>query len=353
MKLHLDKYLDKSTTNNIKGVFIIMVFISHIMPYLNKCGANLDGNVINLPYSIISFLGQLIVVMFMFYSGYGVMYSILNKGRKYIAGMPKNRILTTQLNLVFAVLVFLLIQFVFLSKTFEPLRIGLSLFGWESIGNSNWYIFDIVLCYLVTYLSFRSLSTPVLGQSSNLVESQEIYASKVRRLFWRCSLWITIFSIILSFVKESWWYNTVLAYSFGMFWRIYQVKIESMVSRYFWYLLFGLIFSFFAYQFFPYKPFPDLLHNFRGMIFASIVLLLTMLYPIQTSILGFWGRNLFPIYIYQRVPMLLLAEFDNGTWAAQYPTFYIILSLFLTLLLALLYRYIEVKPTHFSRFKLA
>lgn len=353
MKLYLDKYLDKSTTDNVKGVFIIMVFISHIIPYLDKCGANLDGNLINIPVSIVTFLGQLIVVMFLFYSGYGVMYSILSKGRKYIAGMPKNRILTTQLNFIVAVLVFLLVQLVFLSKTFEPTRLGLSLLGWESIGNSNWYIFDIVLCYLVTYFIFRHLSVPVLGQSSNCDGNGGIYTSNVRRLFWLCFLVIAFFTIILSVFKEGWWYNTVLAYPFGMFWRIYQVKIERILSRYFKYLLFGLISAFVAYQFFPYKPYPDLLHNFRGIIFASIVLLITMLYPIQNSLLGFLGRNLFPLYIYQRIPMLLLSEFDNGTWAAQWPAVYVMLSLFLTLLLVLLYRYIEVKPAHFSRFKLA
>ena len=44
-------------------------------------------------------LEQLMVTMFLFYSGYGVMESIKRKGDDYIKSFPKKRILTTLINL--------------------------------------------------------------------------------------------------------------------------------------------------------------------------------------------------------------------------------------------------------------
>lgn len=355
MKLHLDKYLDRNVCDNIKGIFIIMVFISHIVPYLNNCGANLESHVINIPYGIIYFLGQLIVVMFLFYSGYGVMHSILHKGSNYISNMPKNRIMTTQLNFMVAVILFLLIQTIFLSKSFEVSRICLSLIGWESLGNSNWYIFVILLCYISTYLVFRFLLLPPEWPDKFPKSdfSSDVSIKKVKTLFWILALVITILTLILSFFKEGWWYSTMLVYPFGMFWCIYKDKIDGLISRHYKILLVSLIIMFFAYQYFPYNPFPNLLHNFRGILFTVIVLMITITCPLKTALLSHFGKNLFPLYIYQRIPMLILIESDGGEWASQNPTFYILVSLILTLLIVTLYKFIEIKPVHLSHFKLA
>ena len=45
-------------------------------------------------------MGQLVVVMFLFYSGYGIGESYKKKGVNYVQQMPVHRILTTLLNLL-------------------------------------------------------------------------------------------------------------------------------------------------------------------------------------------------------------------------------------------------------------
>ena len=80
-KIHIKgfngEYLSKETTACIKGIFILIVFFSHsasdIVPNMAK-----DGIIYHLRY----YLGQLMVAMFMFYSGYGIFTSIKKKKEK-------------------------------------------------------------------------------------------------------------------------------------------------------------------------------------------------------------------------------------------------------------------------------
>ena len=75
--------LDRRMTTSIKGIFICMVFITHMCSYIpveSPAYAGLGGY---LFWTIRRIFGQLIVVMFLFYSGYGVMASIQAKGQEY------------------------------------------------------------------------------------------------------------------------------------------------------------------------------------------------------------------------------------------------------------------------------
>lgn len=54
---------------------------------------------------LIKSAGQLIVVMFLFYSGYGVMESVRSKGTAYIKSIPFKRVLSTLVTILFAFLI--------------------------------------------------------------------------------------------------------------------------------------------------------------------------------------------------------------------------------------------------------
>lgn len=143
-------------SNCIKGVFIVLVFARHIWPYIEKAGVAITGVGDKLFLLIDGTLGQLIVTMFLFYSGYGVMESFRKKGTDYVNSIPKKRLLTTLLNFDVAVFVFLLID-ILIGKEYPISTILLAFIGWTSIGNSNWYIFVILMCYLSTYIGLKSI----------------------------------------------------------------------------------------------------------------------------------------------------------------------------------------------------
>ena len=148
-------YLSPDRTTSIKGIFVLLVFLSHANNYLLSMPAY-TADVLNQPYvNFQSHLGQGVVVMFLFYSGYGVMESIKKKGALYVHAIPKRRILKTLLHFDIAVLLYLFLDLALgtLARR-SPLTVLLAFTGWTSLGNSNWYIFAVLMLYLFTFVAF-------------------------------------------------------------------------------------------------------------------------------------------------------------------------------------------------------
>ena len=144
-------FLSIPQCNVVKGFFIILVFISHINQYILKAGYSVSSFGDILYFKITGGIGQLMVVMFLFFSGYGIMESYKKKGAYYVTSMPKKRILTTLLNFDVAVLFYIALN-VLLGKSMTVSQVFLSFIAWDSVGNSNWYIFVILVCYTLSYL---------------------------------------------------------------------------------------------------------------------------------------------------------------------------------------------------------
>lgn len=140
----VDNYLSMDTTNMIKGIFIILVFIKHATPYVINAGWQPEGIMGDIFYFVNNNVGQWIVAMFLFYSGYGIMESIKRKGKDYVRQIPQKRFLSVLINFDIAVVIFIVVDLL-LKKTLTVKQCLLSFTGWESVGNSNWYIFIILL----------------------------------------------------------------------------------------------------------------------------------------------------------------------------------------------------------------
>lgn len=146
-----ENFLSRDTTTAIKGIFAIVILFSHTRQYLGptimESGMNL--NQYNTIYNIsLSLIGQLMVVMFLVYSGYGLVESYKNKKGTYVKGFLKKRVLKTLVHFDIAVILFLIVALI-LGHEYSAKEFLLSFIGWESIGNSNWFVFDIIILYLI------------------------------------------------------------------------------------------------------------------------------------------------------------------------------------------------------------
>lgn len=314
-------YISKDRTNAIKGIFILLVFLSHIKVYIINAGYEFKEIGDSVFFSIIRHIGQLMVVMFLFYSGYGVMESIRRKGLDYMKAMPKHRILNTLLNFDVAVCVFLIVDLL-IGKEISVCQLLLSLVTWDDIGNSNWYIFAILLCYLVTYIAAR--------------------ITKDEKIILRVAFFtLTIVAIGLHFVKESWWYNTLWAYPTGIYYSCYKEKIETFVtSKYLWSVSI-LFVAFCLVYIMPYEA-AGFRTNILSVLFALLVVMLTMRVKIYNSYLRWCGEKLFPLYIYQRVPMIVFYEVIPSKIICEYPLVYIAICFMITIIIAFAYRFIKL-----------
>lgn len=278
--------------------------------------ANANGCFIDAPF------GQMIVTLFLFYSGYGVMESIKKKGDDYVRTMPKCRVLTTLINFDIAVLMFVALNLL-LGNPMTIKQIALSLVCWDSVGNSNWYIFAIICCYLAAFVA--------------------CYKVRSRRWGWLISLVILLLYVVgLSFVKGSWWFDTILCFPTGMIYSQYKLRIEAITARFYLPLtaLAALVYCGLDHV---HVSARGLALNVKAVSFALLIVMITMRVQIRNAALCWCGKNLFPLYIYQRVPMILFFTLDPIGFASWRMPGYLIASFIITLLIAKYYHKWQVK----------
>ena len=290
LSMDADDFMAPVITSCVNGLFISIVFLSHAKDYVpEEAFGPLDEGCLK----VVSYLGQLMVTTFLFYSGFGAMESIKHKPG-YIKAFPARRILPFLLDVWIALAVYLVLL---------PIRGGqtnvetvlLAMVGWKSLGNSNWYIFAILAMWVATYVAFRVFPD----------EKQRPLGVAL----------VTVLSLLYAWVLRhdeigSHFYKTIVCYPAGMALslvveRVRSLKLDSLRMLPVWALLFVGSVAALVY-----------LHGKRGsglswyfamtLAFCATALMLQMRMRHVSKPLYYAGRYLFFFYIYQRVPMFLL-----------------------------------------------
>ncbi|MBU5481423.1 acyltransferase family protein [Blautia sp. MSJ-19] len=281
-------YLSRENTMSIRGIFVLLVIAQHFVTY-----TELNGPYDAFYMQLRQFLGQNIVTVFLFYSGYGVYESIRKKGTDYIHRMPIKRILLTLLHFDCAVLLFCIVDKI-LGRQYPVKQILLAFTGWTSIGNSNWYVFAVLWTYIFTWIAFLILHR---------------YPAAALTL---TTLLIMAYVVVVHHYRpqEGWWYNTILCYAAGMWYSYFRKQIEKLLfgdkhrNTYYVVLLGGMIAVLLG------RPYIGRLSVYIlwTLCFTLVVILLTMKISIHNKILHWFGMYTFELYILQRIPMMILAD---------------------------------------------
>lgn len=144
----------------------------------------------------------------------------------------------------------------------------------------------------------------------------------------------------LALVKESWWYNTLLAYPVGMLLAYNRELFERVVQTHLLKILLGVILLFIMVS--GVRP-SVIFENLQASLFGILVVVLTMYVASNSPILQWLGRNLFPLYIFQRLPMMVLSSVCGGVLCTEFPNVYVMVCMVITILITLLYRRITIK----------
>ena len=255
--------------------------------------------------------------MFLFYSGYGVMESIIKKGSDYINAFPKKRFAKTLFHFDIAVILFVIVDLCLGTlKNYSILEVLLSFTGWESIGNSNWYIFSILILYLITYFAFK------------------IFKNKTSKAVWLVTVLTVVYITVLALVgKDAWWFDTVLLYPLGMWYSVGKDKIETLVRK--------KPINYFALLILCCTVFI-VSHLLRSNIICyeislvalcAVIVVVTIKVDINNKILEFLGKHLFEIYILMRIPMIVLLHFEVTN-----SYLFVAISFIVTLLISVLFK---------------
>lgn len=312
------EYIGRQQTYAINGIFIILVFLRHFNQYVTL------EEILDTPFLYVnSILGQLIVTTFLFYSGYGVMYSVLEKGIDYINGIPKNRILKTMLLFDIAILFYVLLNLILKVEMTFP-QIMLSFIGWTGVGNSTWYIFAILIMYFLTFIAFKI---------SNYFAYKNIIGLIIATVL------IVGYVFVVREFRDSQYYNTVLCYAMGLWYAYLKSKVDYILKRRMvYYICLTLTMVAFICSYLL-KDFNLIINQMFYLLFIATIVLISMKVEINNWVLIWCGKNLLGIYILQRIPMIAL---QKSSWMLTHPYIYFLICVIITIGLTIGYRYIVI-----------
>ena len=309
-QLH-DGYIDIKQTTAINGIFVVLVVFSHFAQY------SAYKNPLDAPYNELrTILGQLVVATFLFFSGYGVCCSIRKKGRSYINTIPWKRLCKVLLHFDLAIGIFMLVNFL-TDKSYSLKTVLLSLIGWSAVGNSNWYIFAVLVAYLITFIAFEIFGEKGCGGVITVTVLSFVYI------------------FVMRMVKDSWWYDTFLCYAAGMWFCLLKDKLDAVLKKHYWLYWVMLVACAGAWYISYLNRRNLLLYELHAILFVLFFVLLSMTVRIYNPVLDWLGKNVFGIYVLQRIPMRL---FGMVPAIKALPYVHLALSFAVTLILAYLFK---------------
>lgn len=280
-------YLSLKQTTIVNGIFILLVFFRHIAQYVKF------NSIIDYPMILIDkYTGQLIVTMFLFNSGYGLMESVKAK-KGYIKTIPKNRILSTWISFALCVCLYFLLN-ILLGDKISMSKFLLSIICIESIGNSNWYILAIIVMWLCSFISLKIFNKRILKM--NIL-----------------NFLLSVLYIVLLYLMKApnFYYNTIICYNLGVFYSCYKEKIENYIfcnKKYAFMLLISVLCFLVSALVVLKRPNSLVFYQTMSMFFVTSALMLLSRIELNNKFLFFLGKNLFGLYMLQRIPMILLKK---------------------------------------------
>ena len=314
------RFLKKESTACVNGVFILIVFISHLRNYM-MLEPHLEW--------AMKGLSQLMVAMFLFYSGFGVMESIEKKGMTYVRQIPLHRVLRVLAMYIPAVLLYGLLDLI-LGIPFTTGQFFLSLVAWLNLGNSNWYIFVILCLYLITWVAWM-----IADKISGLRHRDETNASDYRDTWgWILTLILSAgLILVLRQTTPEYYYNTISAYLFGLFFSqnkdcILRAcgfdksgKLVSLRAKTAYVIMTVLMIgTVICLRLLYPHGWSQIVFLLMTVFFCMAVVLLSYLVPFPDCVFRWFGEHLFEVYILMRMPMMALQRVpgweQGGVWYA-------------------------------------
>lgn len=289
-------FLDRDVTLSISGFFVAIIFLNHFWLYINMDTVN-QFDMIGIAFT--SEIGQLMVVSFLFNSGFGVVESFKKKGDSYANTLLKKRMPKIYFVFLNAFLLFAILSLA-LPIPFPTSHYFLSIFGFQDIGNDRWFIVVILLFYFISYCSFK-------------------FFGKFDRK--GIVLFHFVFILIIYFFFKHiglpfYWWNTLIAYFVGVVFSCYKEKVVNLFTKtkarpYIMLVISAVTFFLFFYLF------PTLINSynqtnpfypFAVVSFVFLIVSLTSVVQIKNEILLFLGKHSLWIYLLHRSTFILFGS---------------------------------------------
>ena len=305
-------YCSPKNTNTVNAIFSILIFLSHAVTYVDLNGT------FDAPYfTLRKFLGQLVVITYLFFSGYGIMESIKKKGTSYVKQMPVNRFFKLWYHFAIVIVLYTIVSVGILGKEYTLSHYLLSYTGYTTLGNSNWYMFVTFAMYIIVIVSF------LVFKKSKVLAVVAVWVLSIAFVIWEQYMELPVQ-----------YYNTVRCFPAGMMFSLVKPYIDKILMKndIFWFSGFTLSVAGFAY--FSQNRNDSQIHYGLFILFALAVIVVGMMkINVKSSVLDWFGQHIFSFFILQRIPMLLARHLGY----ARNGIIFILITFFGTLFLSVIF----------------
>ncbi len=303
-------YCSPENTARVNAVFSILIFFSHVTGYID-----LTGDINEIYFDFRNFIGQGVVVTYLFYSGYGMMESIKRKGMNYIKSMPFNRFFKLWYHFAIVIALYVIVGLA-TGRKFKLVNVLLSLTGYKAVGNSNWYLFVTFALYIIVFVSFM------------MFRNKKHFA--VASVF--------VLTMIFMICERSLhlpprFYNTVLCLPLGMLFSLLKPYFEKILTKndIIWFTAFSSLLLVTVY--FALNRKTGLNYYLYMLTFVVLIVVATMKINVKSSVLDWFGAHIFSFFILQRLPMIILQYLGFN----KQPYAFILISFFATVFLSVVF----------------
>lgn len=271
-----ENFLSRQTTNSLKGLFALMVLISHLHARVEIFSSSVIG-------TAFSACGYLAVSGFFFVSGYGLSAGVQQK-KDYIKQFHSKKILPYYAMCVGVILIYFLRDLLLTGSIDWPVFIQSFFFG-KTIVDMGWYLQTQLVLYLLFYIAFRCFRNGL----RSLAVLTVCYCVV-------CMLW----------GMSSFWYESVVCFALGAFCAANITKIVLFLkNRKRTLFCSGMLFVLLlATMLFGSKAIlPKLLRTSikmgSALCFTSLLVLVVSLIKIENPVTDFLGKYSFEVYALQ------------------------------------------------------
>ena len=282
-------YMAPSRMRYWKGLCVLLILLSHYTGYI--CTDTADESYLMLR----QWLGQSPVMLFFFCSGYGMMKQAIRRGRGYLTSLP-GRFSRIWLTCAVSVALMLVVQMA-RGRTYMPVTIAMAFACWANVGNSTWYIFVILVSYVLFALSILPMCLKP-GMMNRMLAAVLLTGLTAAFVAWMQHMEL-----------EEYWYDTVMLLPLGAWWALTDRHGERLIQRSgLTWVLTVLVMSAAAMTLFVHRDDSFWMHEGWLTTFCALIVLLSMKVTPVSRLLGFCGDHVLPIYLFQRIPMIILYE---------------------------------------------
>lgn len=285
-----EDYLSIDKCNVLRGILAIFIVLHHLS----------EKYPIGYIFPKLQHLGYLIVAVFFFLSGYGLMCSYQKKGVKYFDGYWKKRIgylflvyfIITIAYFVCYNLMGIDISFVELLKSFVN--------GHPVITNS-WYISVQLFFYILFWFVFKLMNRV----SDNI------------KIMITLILTVGIMALFYFSGLDSFWYLSDLAFVVGLFFAKNRDKIDTIIMKYY-YVIFILIFlGFVLFSIMPsilyrlgieFALIYPLCRNISSIFFTLMVIIAFVKINLKSKLWDFFGKISLELYLVHELVISILGK---------------------------------------------